>query len=98
MKESLIFSPITPDELARLIATTVRAELDARTPTAVPPAEVLLTRKEAAQLLGITLPTLRQYTRRGHVTGYRIGTRVRYRRNEVLNDLKRIRTAKQARG
>lgn len=96
--DQLILSPVPLADLVGEITKAVRTELDARTPTAVPPAEVLLTRKEAAQLLGITLPTLRQYTRRGHVTGYRIGTRVRYRRNEVLNDLRRIRTAKQARG
>ena len=97
MNEPLILSPITPAELARLIASTVRTELDARaTPAATPPEE-LLTRVEAAQLLGITLPTLREYTRRGHVTGYRLGTRVRYRRNDLLNDLRRIRTAKQDR-
>lgn len=96
--DQLILSPVPLADLVGEIIKAVRTELDARTPHATPPPEVLLTRVEAAQLLGITLPTLRQYTRRGHVTGYRIGTRVRYRRNEVLNDLRRIRTAKQARG
>jgi excisionase family DNA binding protein len=59
--------------------------------------EALLTRDQAAQLLGITLPTLRDYTRKGYVTGYRIGTRVRYKRNEVLDSLQRMRTAKRDR-
>lgn len=95
--DQLILSPVPLADLVGEITKAVRTELDARTPTAAPLAEELMTRVEAAQLLGITLPTLRSYTRKGHVTGYRIGTRVRYRRNEVLNDLRRIRTAKTAR-
>ena len=95
--DQLILSPVLLADLVGEITKAVRIELDARPPHATPPPEGLLTRVEAAQLLGITLPTLREYTRKGFVTGYRIGTRVRYRRNEVLNDLRRIRTAKTAR-
>ena len=64
-------------------------------PTTQPAApEEVLTRDQAAQLLGITLPTLREYTHRGLVNGYRIGTRVRYKRSEVVASLTRIRTSK----
>lgn len=97
MKEPLILSPIAPDELSRMIATAVRAELDAHPNASLPDPEELLTRQQAAQLLGITLPTLREYTRKGHLSGYRIGTRVRYKRNEVLDGLARMRYAKTAR-
>ena len=93
----MILSPIAPDELSRMIATAVRSELDARTQPVQPPTEELLTRQQAAALLGVTLPTLRDYTRRGYLTGYRIGTRVRYKRNEVLDGLSRMRYAKTAR-
>lgn len=95
--DQIVLTPVPLADLVGEITKAVRVELDARTPHAAPPQEELLTRVEAAQLLGITLPTLREYTRRGHVTGYRIGTRVRYRRNELLNDLRRIRTSKTAR-
>lgn len=97
MNEPIVLSPIPLPDLLGEITKAVRTELDARTPTTTPPAEELLTREQAAQLLGITLPTLRDYTRRGYVTGYRIGTRVRYKRNEVLDNLQRIRTAKRDR-
>ena len=97
MNEPIVLSPIPLPDLLGEIAKAVRSELDARTPTTAPPAEELLTRDQAAQLLGITLPTLRDYTRRGYVAGYRIGTRVRYKRNEVLDGLKRMRYAKTAR-
>jgi excisionase family DNA binding protein len=56
-----------------------------------------LTTDQTAALLGITRPTLREYRRKGYVTGYRIGTRVRYKRNEVLDNLQRMRTAKRDR-
>ena len=97
MNEPIFLSPIPLPELLGEITKAVRSELDARTPTTAPPAEELLTRDQAAQLLGITLPTLREYTRKGYVTGYRIGTRVRYKRNEVLDSLQRMRTAKHDR-
>lgn len=97
MNEQIVLSPIPLPDLLGEITKAVRSELDARTQPVQPPAEELLTRVEAAQLLGITLPTLRDYTRRGYVTGYRIGTRVRYKRNEVLDSLQRMRTAKRDR-
>jgi len=97
MNEPIVLSPIPLPELLGEITKAVRSELDARTPTTAPPAEELLTTDQTAALLGITRPTLREYRRKGYVTGYRIGTRVRYKRNEVLNALQQIRTAKQAR-
>ena len=97
MNEPIVLSPIPLPDLLGEITKAVRSELDARTPPTAPPAEELLTRDQAAQLLSITLPTLRDYTRKGFVIGYRIGTRVRYKRNEVLDGLQRIRSAKRDR-
>ena len=89
------------DMISQAVLTGIRVHLAeekrSRASTTTPPAEELLTRDQAAQLLGITLPTLRDYTRRGYVAGYRIGTRVRYKRNEVLDSLQRMRTAKRDR-
>ena len=50
----------------------------------------LLTRKEASKLLGISLPTLLDWTKTGKISGYRIATRVRYKRNELENALFQI--------
>jgi excisionase family DNA binding protein len=55
------------------------------------PTTELLTRKEASRLLGISLPTLLDWTNTGKVTGYRIASRVRYKRNELENSLSQIR-------
>jgi len=96
--DQLILSPVPLADLVGEITKAVRIELDARTPHATPPPEELLNTEQTLQLLGITAPTLRAYRRKGHITaGYRLGNRIRYKKSELLNDLRRIRTAKTAR-
>ncbi|MDV3980942.1 DNA-binding protein [Elizabethkingia anophelis] len=46
-----------------------------------------LTRREVAELLGITLPTLHNWTKKGIITAYRIGTRLRYNKVEIIEVL-----------
>lgn len=94
--DDLLLSPIPRAELVRDIAQAVRAEIAAQ-PSAPAEPEELLTRDQAAQLLQITLPTLRSYTRQGLLSGYRIGARVRYKRSEVLGSLAPIRSRKPER-
>ena len=96
--ENVVLSPIPLPELVGEITRAVRSELDARANISAMPVEELLSRQQTAELLGVTLPTLAGYTRRGLVQGYRIGARVLFKKNEVLDGLKRIRTAKHARG
>jgi excisionase family DNA binding protein len=56
-----------------------------------------LTRQETAQLLGVTLPTLHEWTKNGTIQGTRIGTRVRYRLADVEASLKDIQNVKSKR-
>jgi excisionase family DNA binding protein len=42
-----------------------------------------LTRNETAQMLRVTLPTLYDWTKRGYLQSYRMGSRIRYKRSEV---------------
>lgn len=95
--DQLILSPVPLADLVGEITKAVRIELDARTPHATPPSEELLTGQQLAELCQITMPTVREYRRKGIFIGYRMGNRVRYRRNEVLDNLQRIRTAKRDR-
>lgn len=95
MDQQIVLSPVPLTDLVNEIVRAVRADMDT---AAAPQPEELLTRQETAKQLHVTLPTLRDYTRRGYLKGYRMGNRVLYKRNEVLDGLKRIRTAKQARG
>lgn len=50
----------------------------------------LLTRKEAAAYLKISLVTLNEWTKKGRVKAHRIGTRVRYYKSDVEAALEEI--------
>ena len=52
---------------------------------------VLLTAREAAQLLGLRESTLRDHTRRGRVPHVRIGRLLRYREGDLLAWLDELR-------
>lgn len=49
------------------------------------PETILLTRQEVAKWLDISLPTLHKYTNNGVLQAHRIGSKVRYKQNEVLD-------------
>jgi excisionase family DNA binding protein len=95
--DPIVLSSIPLSDIVVGITKALREELAAQTPPGQPPAEELLTRKEVAQLLGITLPTLREWTKRGDVPGYYIGSRIRYKRSEVINSLAQIKTRRPER-
>lgn len=50
----------------------------------------LLTRQEVAKWLDISLPTLHAWTKSQILQAYRIGNKVRYKKDEVLNALQSI--------
>ncbi|WP_299797977.1 helix-turn-helix domain-containing protein [uncultured Maribacter sp.] len=52
--------------------------------------ETLLTREETAEMLSISLVTLWKYTKDNLVPAYRIGTKVRYKKSEILLALKKM--------
>lgn len=53
-----------------------------------------LTRHEVAALLSISLPTLSRYSQEGIIQSYRIGSRVRYKAEEVDKALQVVRNQK----
>jgi excisionase family DNA binding protein len=94
--EKVFFTQVPIADLQGYIAQTIQRELSAilkAEQTAPDPGE-LVTRKEAAQYLGLSLPTLHEYTQRGILTAYRIGSRVRYRRGELSNALLKVQAGK----
>ena len=52
----------------------------------------LLTRKQTADFLCISLPTLHDWTKTGIVKAHRIGNRVLYKIDEINNSLNQINT------
>lgn len=55
-----------------------------------PDNEIILTRQETAALLSVSLVTLWDWTNKNILKAYRIGTKVRYKKNEVLLALKQM--------
>lgn len=56
----------------------------------VEPNEVLLTRDETAKMLSISLVTLWKLTKKDKLPAFRIGTRVRYKKSDVIKALKKM--------
>lgn len=86
--EEIMVIKITPQELKEMIYASVKEaiseikdELQREEP------EVLMTRKEVAELLKISLPTLHEWTKLGRLNSYRISGRVLYKRNEVMESI-----------
>lgn len=52
--------------------------------------ETMLSKNEASELLGITTNTLSKYTKDGTIPAYGIGSRVLYKKQEVLKSLIKI--------
>jgi excisionase family DNA binding protein len=97
--QEIILSGISFDQLQDSIRTTVKNEIEkifiGLQKTATSPE--LITRKETAHLLGISLPTLNEWTKNGILPAQRIGTRIRYNRADVYNSLKEVETLKYRR-
>jgi excisionase family DNA binding protein len=100
MPNEIILNGISFDQLKEEFKTIVQIEVQkivSGLTTAPEPAPELITRKETALILGISLPTLNDWTKTGIIPAQRIGTRVRYNRANVYASLKDIETLKYRR-
>jgi len=101
MQTEILLNGISFEQLENSIKTivseTVQNAVAGLTTTAKDETPELITRKETADLLGVTLPTLHVWTKNGVIPAKRIGTRVRYERRAVLDALKDIETIKYRR-
>ena len=95
---NLILTQIPIDDLKIIISDTIREEMQKIATPPPPPETEFITRNQTAQILGVSLPTLNEWTKQGLVVGYRIGTRVRYKKCEILDAVKQIQTLKYRRG
>ena len=93
MSEQL-FSSLPLDRLKSEISEAVKREVAPlfETANSAKPETELLTRKQAAKLLCVSLPTILDWTKTGKITGYRIASRIRYKRAELENSLSKIKT------
>ena len=89
-----IITTFTPDELTGLISAAVERTVRPMIEAAVQPPQSrkLLTRRETANYLGVSLPTLHDWTISGKIVANRIGTRVRYYQSDVEAALNKIKS------
>ncbi|MHB8259921.1 MAG: helix-turn-helix domain-containing protein [Bacteroidia bacterium] len=87
--EQIILSGLTVEQFGQIIGDKVKEVLEQKEQAKkqVPPSikeEKFISRKETAKLLHISLPTLNEWTKEGTLKSYRIGTRVLYKPDEVI--------------
>lgn len=99
MRQDFVLHSTPKEELANLIKEVIKKELASLNPTQQDNPNKLYTRKEVSKILGISLPTLTEWTNNGTIRAYRIGNskNIRYREKDIQNALIEIKTIKYAR-
>jgi excisionase family DNA binding protein len=95
--QNVILTPLSIEQLQNFINDAVKTGFE-QTKTQEPERTNLLTRKQVCSLLNITLPTLWEWQRNGTITAYKVGTRLRFKENEVMSTLQRVKQVKFNRG
>ncbi|NPD47114.1 helix-turn-helix domain-containing protein [Lentimicrobium sp. S6] len=95
MSNSILLEKVSFEELSEMISKKVKESLEAIHTKPITPK--YFTRKETAEMLNISLPTLHTWTKQGIIAAYSIGTRVLYKEQAVLAALKEVETLKYRR-
>lgn len=96
MENQILYSVKITDLLAQ-IEQTIEKQLQRLAPQKEDASEYI-TRKEVAKILKVTLPTLHDWTKLGWVKGYKIGSRVLYKRHEVEAAIEGVLNQKHKKG
>lgn len=96
MTQILQVTSINQEELGVLIKNSVAAALQGWEPP-VHNLPEYCTRKEAAALLRVALPTIDEYIKKGLIEGSRIGSRVRIKRSEIEKAMAEIKNLRYKR-
>jgi excisionase family DNA binding protein len=93
-----IFIQCSPDELKAMIVEAIKEVSLSISPAQElkPENRNLLTRRETANHLGISLPTLNEWTKTGKIKAHRISSRVRYFEVDILESLQAMGHVKSA--
>ena len=99
MTNDILLSPIHLTELMNQFSSLIDEKFqefkkDNNSASALPD---LLTRHETAKLFNISLVCLNDWSKKGLLQSYRIGGRVMYRRDELLNSLTKDKNLKYKR-
>jgi excisionase family DNA binding protein len=87
----------TKEQLSAIVGEAVRAQLQEHLPAIqqTTPETHLLTRKEAAKFLAISLPTLNEWSKNGLVIAHKCGVKVYYKKSELEQSFKQMQTRKR---
>jgi excisionase family DNA binding protein len=80
----IIYTTISIQELESLIQNAIKESLKLGEQPKPEKSNDFITRHETASILKISLVTLHHWTKRGYIQGYKISTRIRFKRSEVL--------------
>lgn len=72
---------LSPDELKEVISSAVHSGISKLQPAQ---ADKLLTRKQAASMLNVSLPTISAWEKSDELKAIRIGSRVYFKQSELL--------------
>lgn len=89
VKTSLFLREISEERLSEMISTMVVEKIESLL-TKLKPDE-FITRQQAAEILKISLPTLRKWTTSGKLKSYQINRTIRYRLSDINTALTRER-------
>lgn len=84
------------NELATALAEKLAPLFAATKPQEPSTGQKYLTRKQTADLLSVSLPTLNEYTKKGKINACRFGVRVLYNQNEIEATLLNTTTGRAA--
>jgi len=92
--QNILIDQISLEEFEKLqkiwIKEALEEVLDSRSNQSKSNEEDYVTRQEASSLLKISLPTLNKLTKSGKIPASRIGTRVLYKRSDIIASLDKI--------
>ena len=98
--KKILLSPIALDEFENRLEKVIQSALTLAVvkKESNPDLEVFLTRKEAAKLLRISLPTLTRYVKAGIIPALILGNEYRFNKAKLLDCMKAINQQKYRRG
>ena len=89
MEQEVFLWGLTPQEFQKMLINALEQVLEPLKPAKESRSIELLTRKETAELLRISLPTLADWTQQGIIHAIRMGRRVFYLVSDIQNALKK---------
>ena len=88
--QSSILIQITAEQLTELTNSSIKTHLSEALAPLSQTQTALLSKKEAKQLLGVTMNTLDKHIKNGTIPAYGLGARLMFKKDEVLASLTRI--------